>query len=183
MVATEKKPMTADELLAMPDDGTRYELVKGELRKMAPASGEHGYVAGRITQMIAAFVEQNDVGHIYVADTGYRLASNPDTVRAPDFAFVHKGRVAGFRGPGFGRGAPDLVVEVLSPSNTAAEMTERVEQYLDAGCKLLWVVDPDSRSVTIWSADRTARLLHGADDIDGGDVLPGFSCPISRFFV
>ncbi|MPZ22310.1 MAG: Uma2 family endonuclease [Dehalococcoidia bacterium] len=182
MVATEKKLMTADELLAMPDDGARYELVKGELRKMAPAFGEHGYVAGRIHEALLLFVAEKRLGLILSADTGYKLESQPDTVRAPDVAFVSAGRLADVRKAGFVSGAPDLVVEVLSPSNSAREMTEKVEQYLTAGCRLLWIVDPEGRSVTVWMPDRTARLLHDADEIDGGDVLAGFSCPISRFF-
>src|SRR6266508_5207983 len=130
--ATLTRPVTADELLAMPDDGYRYELVKGELRKMAPTGDEHGDVTMELAGALHQHVKKHNLGKVYAAETGFKLESDPDTVRAPDIAFVSRvkvektGRLKGFRS-----GAPDLAVEVLSPSDRVSRVEGKVAQWLE----------------------------------------------------
>ncbi|MPZ22979.1 MAG: Uma2 family endonuclease [Dehalococcoidia bacterium] len=183
MVATGEKLMTAAELAAMPDDGMRHELVKGVLTTMAPSSEEHAIVAGRVTKQIARHEALDALGEILTADGGFRLATDPDTVRAPDLSFVRhdKVRPPGQR-KGFARVAPDFVLEVLSPSNSAGEVNAKISDYLAAGTSLIWVVDPETRTVTAYRQGGEAQFLGVDDEIDGGDVLPGFRCRISEFF-
>ena len=133
-MSTTLQPMTADDLLRMPDDGFRYELVKGELRKMAPAGHEHGRVAIRFSWRLAQHVETNDLGAVYAAETGFLISTNPDTVRAPDVAFVSRKRIEGVKkAEGYWPGAPDLAVEVVSPGDTYTEVEEKAIEWLEAG--------------------------------------------------
>src|SRR6185295_19153014 len=125
-MSTAEQLMTADELLRMPDNGFRYELVKGELRKMAPAGHEQGRVAINFTWRLAQHVETNNLGVVYAAETGFKLAANPDTVRAPDVAFVCRNRREEIKSSqGFYPGAPDLAVEAVSPGDTYTEVQEK----------------------------------------------------------
>lgn len=177
------RPMTADELLEMPSDGFRYELVAGELRKMSPSGFEHGEVVVRVTVPLARFVTEHDLGVVLGAATGFKLFHDPDTVRAPDVAFVCQDR----RPPvkerkKFASLAPDLAVEVVSPSDTPAEVEAKVDDYLQAGVRLIWVLDPDSRTVTEYHASGPTRTLTADQTLDGGDVLPGFTCPVAALF-
>ena len=176
--------MTADELLRLPDDGKRYELVAGELHEMAPAGGEHGYVSGRVARRIGAFLDQHpDLGgEIFIAEAGYRLARNPDTVRAPDLSYVAAERLSQARVPGFPEMAPDLVVEAVSPGDTASEIQTKVDEWLRAGALLVWVLYPATRSAMAYQANGTARLLHADDSLLGNPVLPGFSCRLGDLF-
>ncbi|MEX2236103.1 MAG: Uma2 family endonuclease [Dehalococcoidia bacterium] len=182
MVATSKKLLTAEDLQTMPDDGQRYELVKGELRAMPPAFGNHGRVAGRITRLINAFDPEGRLGEAFLADTGFKVETQPDSVRAPDIAYVIAGRADEADESAYPAMAPDLAVEVLSASNSASEMAEKVEQFLAAGCRLVWLVNRIRRTVTVWVPGETARVLHEDDEIDGGDVIPGFRCRVADFF-
>src|SRR6185295_18560486 len=141
--ATLTKPMNADELLEMPDDGYRYELVKGELIQMAPTGDEHGEVTMGLAVSLYLHVKKHNLGRVYAAETGFKLEADPDTVRAPDIAFVSRERVeATGTIPGFRSGAPDLVVEVLSPSDRIGKVEAKVEQWLEAGARMVWVVGP-----------------------------------------
>ncbi|MGH3147736.1 MAG: Uma2 family endonuclease, partial [Rubrobacter sp.] len=143
--------MRSEELLVMPHDGFRYELVRGELRKMPPAGSEHGYVAINVGTSLKSHVRANELGRVYAAETGFKLASDPDTVRAPDAAFVSRERVdkAG-RVAGFWPGAPDLAVEVISPCDTHAQVVEKALAWLDAGCRMVLAADPERRTVTVY---------------------------------
>jgi Uma2 family endonuclease len=138
--------ITADELLAMPTGmGKRYELVEGELREMSPAGWRHGKVTVRLTTRLDAHVEENDLGVVFGAGTGFRLASDPDTVRAPDISFISKQNLPEQEpGDGFWPGAPDLAVEVLSPGDRVGEVDEKTEAWLNAGCAAVWVVNDSS---------------------------------------
>jgi Uma2 family endonuclease len=183
MVTTKKKLTTADELASMPDDDLRHELVEGELITMPPASGGHGRIAARIQRQINLFDPDAKLGEAISADTGYMLSRSPDTVRAPDLAFVANKKLKTVQSEyPFPRIAPDLPVEILSPSNTAQEVSRLIDDYLQAGSSLVWVVDPAARSVTVWKPDETAVVLHEDDEIDGGEVLPGFKCRVGEFF-
>jgi len=126
-MTTARTLTTADELFNMPDDGFRYELVKGEVRRMPPAGSEHGVIIIKFVRPFSQFVEDNDLGLVFGAESGFRIASNPDTVRAPDVAFVSRDRIPEEGVPtGFWAGAPDLAVEVISPSDTYTEVEEKV---------------------------------------------------------
>ncbi len=175
--------MTADELFQLSDSSKRYELVEGELVEMAPPGGEHGYIAGRILYRLGAFIEERRLGGaVFAAETGFRIAHNPDTVRAPDAAYVSDLRLAQARVAGYPDLAPDLVVEVVSPSDTATEIHTRVEGWLLAGTQLVWVFYPASRSVVVYQPDGEARVLHAADTLRGEPLLPGFSCRLADVF-
>lgn len=138
--------LTADELLALPDDGCHYELVQGRLIAMSPSFSKPAIVGGNILAEIRAFVKQHRPGICGGADWGFLLATEPDTVRAPDCVFVWAARVPATGVPdGFWPGAPDLAVAVLSPSKRPGELLAKVEDYLAAGTRLVWLVDPDAR--------------------------------------
>jgi len=175
--------ITSEKLLSMPDDGFRYELVKGELRRMPPAGSEHGYIAINIGTSLNSYVRINGFGRVYAAETGFKLASDPDTVRAPDAAFVSRERVekAG-RVVGFWPGAPDLAVEVVSPGDTHAQVVEKALAWLEAGCRMVLAVDPERRTVTVYRSLENIRMLTENDVIDGADVVPGWKLPVTDVF-
>lgn len=182
-MAIQEKVVTAEKLLAMPDDGFRYELVRGELRKMPPAGSEHGYVALNIGRLLSDYVRRNGLGRAYAAETGFKLASDPDTVRAPDAAFVSRERVeeAG-RVAGYWLGPPDLAVEVVSPGDTHAQVVEKALAWLEAGCRMVLVADPEQRTVTVYRSLDNIRILTEGGTVDGADVVPGWSLPIAEIF-
>lgn len=175
--------MTAEELLEKPEDGFRYELVRGEPRRMAPAGNVHGYIAMKLGSRLEQFVRDHRLGRVYAAETGFKLSSDPDTVRAPDVAFVSQTRLDDVgEVPGYWPGAPDLAVEVVSPSDTHAEVTEESLAWLDAGCRMVLAADPSQRTVTVYRSREDIRILLGRDVIDGADVVPGFGLPVTELF-
>ena len=177
------QPMTADELFLMKDDGFRYDLVKGELRKMSPAGGEHGAIIVRLTVVLGHYVEENDLGVVFGAETGFKLASNPDTVLGPDVAFVSNEKIPPTGIPvGYWLGAPDLAVEVISPGNTRREIEEKIEEYLAAGVQLVWIITPKRRTVTVHRANIEPVTLTESDTLDGKEILPGFKYEIAKLF-
>lgn len=183
MSSTTTRLMTADELLVMPKDGFHYELVKGELKRMPPTGREHGGVTMNLAAPLHLYVKLNKLGQVYAAETGFKLQSDPDTVRAPDIAFVRAERIHSTnREQGYGDGAPDLAVEVLSPGNTKREMTDKVEEYLAAGGRLVWAVNPKSKTVTVYRSFTDVATLTENDTLDGGDVVPGFQIPVAEIF-
>jgi Uma2 family endonuclease len=174
---------TASELFEMPDDGFRYELVKGELRKMSPAGGEHGVVVVNVTLLLGQHVKTNNLGVCCGAETGFKIASDPDTVRAPDLAFVSRERIPEDGVPKkFWALAPDLAVEVVSPGDTFSEVEEKVEEWLAAGARAVWVFDPKRRSAAVYRSMTDVTRLSEGDELDG-DVVPGFRCKVSEIFV
>jgi len=182
-MTTEGTLLTADDLLRLPDDGQRHELVRGELRTMPPAGGEHGLIAGRAFRRIANFVEDEELGFVFAAETGFRIFLNPDTVRAPDVAFVAVDRFPDGRIPArFPELAPDLVVEVVSPYDSADNVDEKMADWIDAGVRMAIAVFPKGRRALVWRSRSDIRALKEQDLIDGGDVLPGFRCQVSELF-
>ena len=176
-------PMTADELLRMPHDGYRRELVAGELKTMTPTGFEHGEVILRLGGLLDAFVRQHGLGRVAGGDPGFVLTRDPDTVRAPDVAFIRKERLAtNPAGPAFWRGAPDLAVEVMSPSDTVHQVDEKSKAWLAADTTMVWVVNPAWRTVTVYRSAADIKTLTEDDDLDGQDVLPGFRCRVSEIF-
>ncbi len=182
-MAAEKTLITADDLLRLRDDGMRHELVRGELRTMPPAGEEHGIVAGEAFGLIRDFVRPRRLGYVFAAETGFFLEHAPDLVRAPDVAFVAAGRFEGRRpSRRFSDLVPDLVVEVVSPYDTATEVEEKVLDWLNAGVRLVWVVHPSTRSVTVYQSRIEIRLLTAGEELSGGEVLPGFTCQVRDLF-
>jgi Uma2 family endonuclease len=174
--------MTAEELLALPDDFMRHELIEGELTTKPLAGYEHGRVTFRVVGMLSQFLAKNPLGDAFAAGTGFRIGSDPDTVRASDVAFVSRERVPEVRAlRGFGRGAPDFAVEVISPDGSYAEVDLKVEQWLGAGTRLVWVVSPRTRKVVVHTPGGSVTRA-GSDTLEGGEVLPGFSCTVEEIF-
>ncbi len=164
---------TADDLLAAPDLGP-CELLRGKLVMMSPAGSEHGFIAANITARLATFVRRRGLGAVFGAETGFQIAHDPDTVRAPDVAFVRAERIGGRPGKDFFQGPPDLAVEVVSPSDRAGEVLAKVGDWLDAGCRAVWVVDPDSRTVLLYRGRSDVCSLAADATLDGMPVADVF---------
>jgi len=183
-MATTIKRMTAEEfmLLPRPSDGSRQELVRGEIVEMPGPTWRHGEIAGNVYFAIKSYLRGNPIGRV-VVESGAIVERDPDTVRGPDVSFMGKDRMPlDAEMACYADGGPDLCVEVLSPSNTRRQMREKIVEYFSSGSKLVWLVDPDDRSVTVYEKPDEGRMLHQGTVIDGGDVLPDFSCPVADFF-
>ena len=183
MSTLETKLTTAEELLKLPRGRLRYELIKGELKQMSPAGHEHGRIGMELAVPLGYHVKSQKLGKVYLAETGFKLRSNPDTVRAPDIAFIRQERVeqAG-RTTGYWNGAPDLAVEINSPGDTFSEVEEKVTEWLEAGAKMVWIVGPKLKTVTVYRSLTDVVTLTEKDVLDGGDVVPGFQIPVAEIF-
>ena len=178
-MATVPQLMTADDLLAMPDDGFLYELVRGEVRQMSPAGHRHGKIVINLTLALGQHVRARQLGEVYAAETGFRLASDPDTVRGPDVAYVRRERVDEVGDEdGYWPGAPDLAIEVISPNDLYTDVEEKVIEYLDAGTGMVLTVNPRKRTVTVYRALSTISILTQDDTIDGEDIVPGWTLAV-----
>ena len=174
--------ITADELLQMKDDGFRYELVRGELIKMSPAGHQHGRIALNLTGPLFQHVKTHNLGAVYAAETGFKLAE--DIVRAPDAAFIRRERVEAVGlTTGFWPGAPDLAAEVISPGDTYAEVEDKVADWLDAGTRLVVVVNPSTQTVALHYSRSDIRILTTDDVLDGGEVVLGWTLPVRDIFI
>jgi Uma2 family endonuclease len=183
-MTTTGQKITAEDLLRMPDDGFRYELVKGELKQMAPTGRRHGYLAMRIGSPLEQDVRTHQLGEVYAAETGFRLASNPDTVRAPDVAFISQQRLEEVgEVEGYWPGAPGLAIEVVSPNDTYAEVQGKVLSWLDAGTRMVIVLNPRQQTVAVYRSRTDIAILTKSDTIDGKDVVPGWTLAIEDLFV
>jgi Uma2 family endonuclease len=178
-----EKLYTADDLLEISArDGNRYELIHGRLHVMAPAGDLHGSYAMGLGARMYTHADDNDLGIVFAAETGFVLETAPDHVRAPDAAFVSKARLSQKLTGKYFSGAPDIAVEVVSPNDTVSEVQDKIQDWLTHGSRLVWVVDPRSRTLTVYRPDGTANVLKAVDTLDGEDVLPEFSFPLSRLF-
>lgn len=171
--------MTADELLRLNLPDKRTELIRGRLLVREPGGALHGAVAMRIGYRITAHVEAHTLGRVYAAETGFKIESDPDTVRAPDVAFIAKNRLPEREPLGYPGWAPDLAVEVLAHDDHPADTLEKVAQWLKAGVRLVWLVDCERRQGRVYRADGSEALLGSNDSLDGEDVLPGFRCRLA----
>jgi Uma2 family endonuclease len=180
-MAVERKLMTAEELLRLPSGmGVRHELIDGELRTMAPPGGEHGQSGGWAHYHLAHVVRSDKLGEICMAETGFLLRSDPDRVRAPDFAYIRAERVPVEGLPaGYIPFAPDLVLEVVSPNDTAAEIREKVQDWLGFGTRAVWVLYRGPR-LDVHVPGNTMRTYGAEDEVDGGEVLPGFRMRVAE---
>ena len=178
-----EKLMSAEELLALPEDNLRYELMKGELITISPAGFRHGEIASKLDRVLGIFVEDNNLGTVVIAEAGFRLETDPDTVRVPDVAFVAQERLSeGDRPDGFWSGPPDLAVEVVSPNDSADEVQTKVTEYLAADTRLVWVLHPKTCTVTVYQSLDEVRVLTEDGTLEGGELLPGFSVAVRDLF-
>jgi len=181
--ATEKVLLTADDFWQLPDDGQKHELVAGELTHMPPSGFLHGTVAGNFARLLGEHTAKYDLGAISVAEAGFKLRQNPDTVRAPDVAFVSKDHILAQGKPEkFWEGAPDLAVEVVSPNDRFDDVVEKVQEYLAAGARLVWVALPRSKSIMVYHPNGEIKILREGEELQGEDVLPGFVCRLKQIF-
>jgi Uma2 family endonuclease len=179
VMAPSAAPLSADDLLRMRIPDKRSELVRGALIVREPAGGLHGRVAMNLGVELAVHVKRTAAGGVFAAETGFKLASNPDTVRAPDVAFIAQDRLPPRDTRGYPALAPDLVVEVLSPDDRPGEVLAKVGDWLSAGSRLVWVVDPDRQVARVYRHDGSETIVSATDALDGEDVLPGFSCSLA----
>ena len=178
---TKPKLITADDLLLMPKDGNRYELIRGMLIEKMPTGDPHGDSVARTTILVGNYAENNDYGVVRSGEPGYRLERDPDTVRAPDVAWFAPGRIpAGTQG--YPEMAPDLAIEVKSPGNSNPEMAAKARMWLCYGSQVAVVLDPATVTIALYRPN-TAPVIFGEDDtLDFGGLLPGFDIPVWRFF-
>ena len=169
---------TAEDLLRFRQAGKTAELVRGMLIVREPPGTGHGARAARLTVRVGAFVERHDLGQVYAQDTGFKIARDPDTVRAPDVAFVARERLARIPDEGYAELAPDWVAEVVSPNDRPGEVLEKVGQWLGAGVRVVWVFDQVRRDAHVYRADGTVSTVEPDGELNGEDVLPGFRCPL-----
>jgi Uma2 family endonuclease len=169
--------MTADELLRLPDEGWRYELVRGELQQMSPTGARHGEVAAQLVASLVMFVNRQRLGKVYSSESGFRIAREPDTVRAPDAAFVRTERVV--RTSKFFDGAPDAAFEVISPSDSYSQVVEKTRQWLRAGASVVVIIDPETETVRV---HRTGSTTPVNDVLQIDDVIPGWRLPLAELF-
>lgn len=181
---SDRSDLTWEQFQGLPEEpGSRMELVRGRLVREPRPAPLHARVVTTLVWLLEGFVRETGAGVVLV-EAGFLLSRGPDTVRGPDISFVATGRlpVDGYEQGGFWEMAPDLAIEVLSPGNRASEMQEKVLDYLTAGSRQVWVVDPRLRSVTVHSPGGEARLLTGSSVLEGGDVLPGFQVELQELF-
>jgi Uma2 family endonuclease len=171
--------MTAEELLQTPFPNKRAELVKGRLIVREPPGGLHGSITATLTIRLGNHIDLTGAGRLFTGDTGFRLTREPDTVRAPDIAFIRRERLPSPIPDSYVELAPDLVVEILSPHDRPGETLAKVGDWIDAGTRMVWVVDPQRRVTRIYRHDGTESTISEADALNGEDVLPGFSCSLS----
>jgi Uma2 family endonuclease len=175
--------ITAKQFAALPDEPCRRDLIEGEVWTMPAAGSEHGNIASRIDRLIGAFVDLHGLGETFGAETGFQLARDPDTVLAPAMAFVRADRIPASGIPvDYWEIAPDLVVEIVSSSDRPAKVATKVATYLRAGVLVVWVLYPRPREVVIHGPSAEPRTLGQDDILDGGAVLPGFTCPVRNLW-
>lgn len=176
------KRLTVEDLFDLPPDEDRWELVAGQLVREPVPGYEHGGVAANLSFHLYRFVREHELGRVFDV-VGFVLASDPDTLRGPDLSFVSAERLAILpRRRSFFVGAPDLAVEVLSPGNTRWEIEVKVEEYLAAGARAVWVVDPSRKSLVVHLPGHEPETLEAGDTLDGEAYLPGFRLPVAEIF-
>ena len=183
MSTTTTRLFTAEELFYLPEDDRRYELIEGVLTKMPPTGFEHGDVTMNVAFLLKKHVTAHRLGKVLAAEVGFKLSSDPDTVLAPDVSFIRQEELDRL-GPTkkFWPGAPDLAVEVMSPGDTARAMQEKARLWLAHGARMVWVVGPTRRAVSVYKPGMEAAVLKEGDALDGHEVVPGFCCAVAEIF-
>ncbi|MEZ6061229.1 MAG: Uma2 family endonuclease [Planctomycetaceae bacterium] len=181
LMSVTAKLVTASELLAN-HSRQRCELIRGEVKLMSPAGSRHGWVAASVGRILGNFVLDRKLGHVFGAETGFVIESDPDTVRAPDAAFVRIGRVSGRIPSGYFPGAPDLAVEVVSPGDTSTEVHQKAEQWLRSGASVVWLIDPTRETGAVCRLEDGEFHLRSVRELAAPELLPGFSLPVHDLF-
>jgi Uma2 family endonuclease len=171
--------MTAEQLLVLDLPGKSTELVRGRLIVREPPSAYHGHVAARLLFLLGQHVYGRDLGWLFAQDTGFKIESDPDTVRAPDVGFVSYARQPALPTRGYAEFAPELSAEILSPEDRPGEVLKKVGDWLDAGVRLVWVIDPKRQEAVVYRPDGSVTRIGASGALGGEDVLPGFSCPLA----
>lgn len=182
-VITEKKVWTDEEFMALPQDGHRYEIVNGELIDVGNSGALHGYVCSLLLGALVSYSLSEKLGIVFDSSTAFKMKNG--NRRSPDISFFAKERLQGMTElpSGFLEGAPDLVVEVLSPGNTVEEMHDKLVDYFDNGTRLAWMIHPSEHYVLVYrSAQEPDRLLKSVDALEGEEVIAGFSLPVAHLF-
>ncbi len=183
MTTIETRLLTADDLLRLYGEGVRGELIRGVLCETMPTGHRHGAIVMNLGAELRNFIKPRRLGWLVGSDSGVWLERDPDTVREPDIAFTSASKIPlDAEVEGYAEVIPDLVVEVVSPSNSRREIHDKAVMWLSHGARLVWVVHPDTRTVDVHRADGAVATVGADDDLDGGDVLLGFSCALSDIF-
>ena len=181
-MTTKTRLMTADELLRLPSSGIRYELIRGNLKSMSLRGGFHGKQAGSIQGSLGTHARANGLGTVYAAETGFLLETDPDLVLAPDVAFIRRERQRLGDTARYIPVAPDLAVEVISPSDRLTQVHEKALEWLAHGVRMVIVVNPRNRTVQVYRSPTDIATLTEADTLDGGDVIPGWRMAVADIF-
>ena len=171
--------MTAEQLATVDMPGKSLELIRGRLVVREPPFTDHGIVSGNLLYFLSVFVRKNKLGVVCAQDTGFKIESNPDTVRAPDVAYLSKDRASAVNLRSYAAVAPDLAAEVVSASDRRGELLSKVGAWLEAGTRLVWVIDPKRNEARVHRPDGSITIIAKNGVLEGEDVLPGFSCPLS----
>ena len=182
-IPTKPKPIAAADLLALHAKGIRGELIRGVISETMSTGGEHGEIVVNLATELKIFIKPRRLGRLAASDAGVLLERSPDTVREPDIAFFSADKIPpGVRVRGYYEVPPDLAVEIASPTDSAAALNDKALMWLRYGARLVWALHPDARRVDVHTPDGAVRSLTDGDALDGGDVLPGFTCPITDIF-
>ncbi len=185
-MAVQERLFTSDDLMHMPDDGNRYELNDGELIIMPPPNFDHAKLSAEMLIVLGGFVKSRDLGRVLGSDGGFLLhkdaASGRETVRVPDVSFISKARQSTQSGDKIYTGAPDLAVEVISPSETHKSIGDKLKNYFDYGVKVVWLIYPQAKTIDVYRSMDEVTTIESDSALDGGDLLPGFSLKLSDLF-
>ena len=182
MVTATAHLLTTADLAALPEDGTRHDLVEGELVEVSRPKYRHGRVQGRLGALVGHFIYTHNLGDA-ITEAGFILDHNPDIVRGPDFAFVAAARTLPYDDQDrYFEGAPDLVVEIVSPNDMAIEVRERIDHYFTAGCRLIWIIHPLFKTIEVHRPNNTVSVLRENDILDGEAVISGLRIPVADLF-
>ena len=181
-MTTETNLLTADDLLRLHSEGVRGELIRGVLCETMPTGQQHGAIAANLSFELLSHIRPRRLGIVTTSDSGVLLERDPDTVREPDVAFFSNARGGDQPTPKYAEQSPDLVVEIVSPSDDLENVRVKAEMWLSFGVRLVWVVQPETRSVEVHRSGAAAELIGEDGELDGLDVLPGFRCPVGAIF-
>lgn len=177
-----KTLFTAEDLFALPDDDFQYELIDGELIRIPPPGFRHSRITTRVARYLDAYVDEHGLGTV-VDNGGFKLQNEPEVVLAPDVAFVGADRLPrNAEIIGYPEVPPDLAVEVISPSETEADVETKADKYFRTGVRLVWLLDPESKTINVRRPDDSTIRFKVDDTLEGGEVLPGFSIPVAALF-